>query len=93
MQYEKKSIPVTIRLTPSQNSELKRLAEEQDQSVSQYVAEHIFQNDGITDTQLRQVFLSLKKIQDNTEFQMKTEQNIKDTIFKECDAIWQLLKS
>lgn len=93
MSSETKSIPITIRMKPSQVEELKQLANEANQSVSQYGVEHIFQNNGVTDTQLRQVFYALKKIQDTVNFQLESEPTVTSSILKECDAIWQSLKS
>lgn len=93
MQDGKKSIPVTMRMTQSQLDELKRLAAERSQSVSQYGVEHIFQSGGITDTKLRQVFFSLANIKDIVKFQTDCTPAVRSSVLKECDAIWQSLKS
>ena len=93
MQRETKSIPVTLRMTPSQFEELKRRATEKNQSISQYGVEQIFQNNGLTDTQLRQVYRTLLQIEDTVKFQTKAEQAVKDSIYEECDSIWKFLKS
>lgn len=93
MKDETKSIPVTMRMKPSQVEELKRRAAEQHQSISQYGVEHIFQAAGLTDTQLQSVFRLLLQIQDTVRFQTKAEPSVKDSIFQECDDIWQSLKS
>ena len=91
MHSKPKTIPSTMRVTQSQHDELKRLAKEQHQSVSQYGVEHIFQGSGVTDTQRRQVFWALTKIRDAIEFQPEAGQDFKTVILQECDAIWQSL--
>ena len=89
MKQNGKSIPVTFRVTKEEHESLTKLARENNQSVSQYVTDRVFGACGVTKTQQRRVYHSLLKIKDAVY--LYGEQELSDTVKKECDVLWQCL--
>lgn len=85
-----KSVPVTFRVTAQEYENLKQMAKENGQSVSQYVALHVINNEGVTIDRVRKIYHQLLKIKDYV--QREPQSQFAEEIGAECDIIWQCLK-
>lgn len=89
MKNVKKTTPMTFRVTPEENEVLKVRAGEKGQSVSQYVSERVFQDQGLTATVKRDVYRHLLLIKDYVN---DLDRELKEKIDEECESIWLSLK-
>lgn len=89
MNHENKSIPVTFRVTPREYEELKQKAKGKGQSISRFVTDKLAAKEGVTPTQLREVYLHLLKIKDAARIHSGSQWA--ENMEKECDEIWRCL--
>lgn len=84
---------VSMRLTENESEVIKKRAEEAGLSLSRYMVQAAVADEGLTAKKKQQIYLHKVKIQDHAKQILILEDNEHaGQIYKEMDAIWQLLK-